>query len=203
MCNLFPEATVPHSWTRASGGFLCYSSILCSFHLTGWCVCVRVSMCFNRCSTESWNWIPIPVQIKGRKTTPGRWLRPPTNSSLLHFSSLGLLLDTEEQEDDSSGAARLSYPLTFLFLFSVWFSSTLFSYLITHGVQSFPKMSFFVWNKMSARNLLNYYRNHNALDLFLKASGKDGWNDLYISRVSHSPCCFSPSLWQLPTSVTQ
>lgn len=44
-------------------------------------------------------------------------------------------------------------------------------------------MSFFVWNKMSARNLLNYYRNHNALDFFFKGKWK-GW----MKWPLHQPC---------------
>lgn len=44
-------------------------------------------------------------------------------------------------------------------------------------------MSFFVWNKMSARNLLNYSRNHNALDFFFKGKWK-GW----MKWPLHQPC---------------
>ena len=121
------------------------------------CVCVCVSVCFNRCSTESWNWIPIPVQIKGRKTTPGRWLCPPTDSSLLHFSSRDLLPDTEEQRKTALDQLSSAILAFFSIFFPLLFSSlkTCFSvFNYSWCTVQFPEGVIFVWKIFSIVMLL-------------------------------------------------
>lgn len=139
--------------------------MLCVYVCVRTYVCVCVSVCFNRCSTESWNWIPIPVQIKGRKTTLGRWPCPPTNSSLLHCSSCGLLLDTEELKKmtlDQLGSTVLFFPFPIYFYYSFFLS------LITHVLYGTVSLSvIFVWKKMSTRNLLSYPYHRHALATLL------------------------------------
>lgn len=144
-------------------------------------VCVCVSVCFNRCSTESWNWIPIPVQIKGRKTTPGRWLCPPTNSSFLHFSSLGPLLDTEEQK--KTALDQRSSTMLPLFL-SCFLLLDLLQSLIIHSVQynTVSSSVIFVQNKTQK---LNYHHCHFAF-AFKSKWGRQRYP--FVSHVSHVVC---------------
>lgn len=155
------------------------------------CVCVSahvcVSVCFNRCSTESWNWIPIPVQVKGRKTTPGRWLCPPTNSSFLHFSSLGPLLDTEEQKKTALGQrSSTMLPSCYLF-FCLWL-------FMVYSTVSWSVI--FVQNKTQN---LNYYHCHFAFGF--KSKWKR-WMKLPF-RQPCEPFCFSITLRRVCPFVYQ